>query len=195
MSGIRLGGSSGSAGKSSTWELKTLGRIRRISWVQLREGLKDGTFTGVESVRRVDGDWGPLFGRPMYREVFSDDHEPRDTAKARASVRITRIERQVRGLGIGAAVAVALAFPALTGGWLTQVFLLVALGLGIGAGLRRLVLQMHRLELETLAEAFVPPITPPPPLTDVDWAQLAADDEVAASLRDAVGSEGHPEDP
>lgn len=188
MSGIRLGGSSGSAGTSSTWELKTLGRIRTISWIELREGLADGTFTGVESVRRTDGDWGPLFGRPMYREVFSEDHEPRDTARRRATERIIRIERQFRGLALGSAIAIVLAFPLFTGGVLTQGLLLLGFALGIAAGLRRLVLQMHRYELATLAEACIPPITPPPPLEDADWARLAAEDEVEASLR----AERHP---
>lgn len=178
---VRLGRRSGKLGSSEVWELRYRGRLLTVSRPELRRGLAAGWLTGIESVRRQDGDWGPLFGRPIYREVFAGTEEPRDHAKARAAERARRFERQGRLCLGGAALSFLVSLPALTGGVLTQAFLLLTLCLGIGAGLQRLFAAIQWRELELLGEKLVPPVLPPP--APVDWAQQAAEDEVEALSR------------
>lgn len=184
MGVIRVGGTEGVAGKSLDWELKTLGGTRLVSWRELREGLRTGRYSGIESVRRLDGDWGPLFGRPMYREVFGGQDEPRDHAKARASARIQRLRRWMGACLAACAACLVVGLPIFTGGVITQVTLVAGLALGLAAGLLRLRSAMHAYELDTLTERCIPPVTAPPPIPE-DWAALAAADEVEHTLRQA----------
>ena len=183
MGVIRVGGSEGVAGRSLEWELKTLGGTRVVSWRDLREGLRTGRYSGIESVRRLDGDWGPLFGRPMYREVFGGQDEPRDHAKARAAARIQRLQRWMGACLVGCITSLVVGLPFLTGGVVTQVCLVLGLALGLASGLLRLRTAMHAHELATLTERLIPPVREPPPI-DPDWAALAAADEVEHTLRE-----------
>lgn len=179
---IRLGRREGVAGDSPVWELRWRGRIERTDRAGLRRGLSGGRLSGIEEVRRIDGDWGPLFGRPIYREVFGPDVEPRDHAKGRAAARIARLHGRARGLGALAVVALGAGWPGLVGPLWTQAMLVVAAGAGVGAGMSRLIAALHTTELAGLADKLVPPVGLPPPPPE-DWERLAAEDEVASYLR------------
>lgn len=179
---IRLGRRQGISGDSPVWELRWRGRIERTDRAGLRLGLSRGRLSGIEEVRRIDGDWGPLFGRPIYREVFGPDVEPRDHARRRAADRIARLRGRARVLGGVAILALLVGWPGLVGPLWTQAMLAVAAGAGVGAGLSRLVGALHATELAGLAEKLVPPVGLPPPPPE-DWEQLAAEDEVASYLR------------
>lgn len=178
---VRLGRRSGNIGTSEVWELRFRGRILEMSRADLRRGLAAGWLTGIESVRRQDGDWGPLFGRPIYREVFVSTEEPRDHAKARAHDRALRLRRRSWAWLALAGLTFVASLPVLTGGLLTQALLLVTLVAGIAAGLDRLFAAIQDKELEDLGEKLVPPVLPPP--EPVDWARQAADDEVESLIR------------
>lgn len=181
---IRLGRREGVAGDSRDWQIDLRGRRQIVDREWLKAGLKAGRLTGIEPVRRTDGDWGPLFGRPVYREVFRRKGlEPRDHAKARANEAIARDRRGVAGLLAGAAVSLLVGLPGLAPATLTAVGLFAAAGFAVGAGVLRLRATMRQVELESLKERLVPPVTPPPPIEEEpDWAWEAARDEVDAYL-------------
>ncbi len=210
---VRIGRRSGVAGTSADWHVVVRGRVRTVDLDWIRDGLKADRLTGVEQVRRADGDWGPLFGRPVYRQVFKatrrdgrvDGMEPRDHAKARARGAIQRLARKTTVLAGLAGVALVVSLPPVVA-WLpiagaallTQLGLLVAAVLAVGAGLLRLRTTMARVELASLKDRLVPPVTPPPPLlednleaeadAEVDWALEAARDEVDAYLSSGAES-------
>ncbi|MCA9569879.1 MAG: hypothetical protein KC656_18670 [Myxococcales bacterium] len=178
---VRLGRRKGNLGTSATWEVRYRGRLLRMDRESILAGLQAGWLTGIEPVRREDGDWGPLFGRPLYREVFEDTHEPRDHAKARAGARIVHLQRVSWGWLALAGLAFVVSLPVVTGGVVGQGALLVALVAGMAAGMQRLFGAMAERELADLKEKLVPPVLPPP--APVDWARQAADDEVDAVTR------------
>jgi hypothetical protein len=183
---IRLGRREGVAGTSRAWEVRQHGRIRRTDRNGLRQGLLSGRLTGIESVRRTDGDWGPLFGRPIYREVFAGTHEPRDHAKARARDRVARLQRWSWGaLGV-AGTTFLVSLPVWGLSWLVEVGLLATLAAGIGAGWLRLLAAVQQAELDQLVEQLVPPVLPPP--EPVDWEKAVAED--AARRAETDGSDG-----
>lgn len=178
---FRLGRKEGVAGVSPDWELIERGRSRIVSREWLKDALKAGRLSGIEQVRRTDGDWGPLFGRPVYREVFKRKGlEPRDHAKARARDAIARMTRRTRALLGGAAVCLVAGLPLYAPALLTQIALLAAAGFAVAAGLSRLQTTMAQVELDALKEKLVPPVNAPPPVED--WAWEAARDEVDAYL-------------
>jgi hypothetical protein len=202
---FRIGRRGGVAGSSSDWRVVVRGRVKTVDLEWLRDGLAAGRLTGIEQVRRADGDWGPLFGRPVYRQVFGatrkdgrvDGMEPRDHAKARARAAIERSARFTTGWAGLAGLLLVASLPPITGlvatlgPALTQLGLFLAAGCAVVAGLMRLRTTMARVELAALKDQLVPPVTPPPPLVEdetdeeVDWALEAARDEVDAYLASA----------
>ena len=174
---IRVDRPVGIAGTSHLWEVQWLGRVRLADRDMLKEGLASGAYSGIENVRREDGDWGPLFGRPLYREVFDTGGEPRDHAKARERARIARHRRRARALAGMALGFLVIGFPAWAPPLWVGILQLAALGTGMGAGYQRLRATMQQRALDQLADRLLPPVTAPPPL-DPDWARLAAEEEV-----------------
>lgn len=179
---IRLGRREGVAGSSLVWEVRRHGRVHRMDRQGLQDGLASGWLTGIESVRREDGDWGPLFGRPLYRELFDQGaDEPRDHAKARARERAA--ERAMVGrrwlLVTGLLFVASLPFGASPVG---QGVLLLTLVCGVVTGWYRLLWAVQVRELEDLTESLVPPVLPPP--EPVDWEKLVAEEAREAAQRD-----------
>lgn len=175
---IRLGRREGVAGTSRQWEVRIRGLVRATDRNGLRMGLLRGRLTGIESVRRADGDWGPLFGRPIYREVFAGTHEPRDHAKARAAARARALHRWSRRSLMLCALLFTSSLPLWAGGLWVQLGLLGTLATGVAAGLLRLLGTIQQTELDRLVDQLVPPELPPP--EPVDWAKAAAEDEIRA---------------
>lgn len=186
---FRLGPRSGAGGDSTVWEVKYRGRTLQVEEPWLLDQLKKGRLTGIESVRRTDGDWGPLFGRTAYRKVFKQRGlEPRDHAKERARQAIATHRRITRRHLIGAFVAVFAALPVFFTPMLSQLFLFFAAAQGIAAGFERLRATMLQHELDSLVDQLQPPIKAPPPIED--WALQAAQDEVEHYLAgETTGSE------
>lgn len=178
---IRLGRREGIAGDASTWQVRWHGRVFATDRDGLRRALRRGWLTGIEDVRRTDGDWGPLFGRPIYREVFGTSIEPRDHAKARAASRIGRLRTATRALLAGAGLALVLGLPFVAGPAWTPAALFAAALQAVLAGFARLLGAMDAHELASLRVKLVPPVGAPPP--PVDWAKSAAEDEVESLLR------------
>lgn len=178
---VRLGRREGVAGDSPVWEVRAHGHVARTDRAGLRWGLRRGLLTGIEEVRRADGDWGPLFGRPIYREVFGPDVEPRDHAKQRAATRTKALQRASLGAVGVAGLALLVGFPGWSGGLWTQAALLTAGAAAVVGGLLRLFGAMEARALTGMADRLVPPVKAPPP--PEDWAQRAAEDEIDAYLR------------
>ncbi len=162
------------------WLLRYRGRVRKVRREELRAGLVAGWLTGVEFVRREDGDWGPLFGRPVYREVFAGEREPRDHALERARLRVRTLEWRTKAGLLISLLLVVVALPGISGR-AGEAALIGASIAAVCTGMSRLFAAIHRHELQQVERAVRPTELPPP---EVDWAAEAARDEVEAALRD-----------